>query len=81
MVCRLQMVKHLHPSTDLTRMYNLVLRIPNGMSALKARFGSHVQAQGLAAVEKCGEAALNVSVMVPWLVLVVSVCVMCHSCC
>lgn len=44
---------------DLTRMYTLVLRIPNGMSALKTRFGSHVQSQGLAAVEKCGEAALN----------------------
>ena len=41
-------------------MYNLVLRIPNGMSALKTRFGAHIQAQGLAAVEKCGEAALSV---------------------
>ena len=46
---------------DLTRMYNLVLRIPNGMIKLKERFGQHVQTQGLAAVEKCGEAALNVS--------------------
>lgn len=44
---------------DLGRMYQLVLRIPNGLGELKSRLESHVISQGLSAVEKCGETALT----------------------
>ena len=47
-------------STDLSRMYQLVSRIPNGLGELKNRLESHIWTQGLTALEKCGEAALNV---------------------
>ena len=45
---------------DLSRMYQLVSRIPDGLGELKTRLESHICAQGLTALEKCGEAALNV---------------------
>ncbi|KAK2179486.1 hypothetical protein NP493_487g01037 [Ridgeia piscesae] len=44
---------------DLSRMYQLVSRIPNGLGELKNRLESHIWTQGLTALEKCGEAALN----------------------
>lgn len=48
-------------STDLSRMFSLVTRVPKGLEELRDRFENHVHAQGVAAVEKCGEAALNVN--------------------
>uniref|UniRef100_A0AAR2K0E3 Cullin-1 n=1 Tax=Pygocentrus nattereri TaxID=42514 RepID=A0AAR2K0E3_PYGNA len=44
---------------DLGRMYNLVSRITDGLGELKKLLETHIYNQGLAAVEKCGEAALN----------------------
>ncbi|KAK7884153.1 hypothetical protein WMY93_027276 [Mugilogobius chulae] len=44
---------------DLGRMYNLVSRITDGLGELKKLLESHIHNQGLAAIEKCGEAALN----------------------
>lgn len=49
-------------SADLGRMYNLVSRITDGLGELKKLLETHIYNQGLAAIEKCGEAALNVSV-------------------
>lgn len=46
---------------DLGRMYNLVSRIQDGLGELKKLLETHIHNQGLAAIEKCGEAALNVS--------------------
>lgn len=45
---------------DLGRMYNLVSRITDGLGELKKLLETHIHNQGLAAIEKCGEAALNV---------------------
>ena len=42
-------------------MYQLVSRIQDGLGELKILLESHIYNQGLAAIEKCGEAALNVS--------------------
>ncbi|XP_053435672.1 cullin-1-like [Nycticebus coucang] len=44
---------------DLGCMYNLVSRIQDGLGELKKLLETHIYNQGLAAVEKCGEAALN----------------------
>lgn len=40
-------------------MYNLVSRIQDGLGELKKLLETHIHNQGLAAIEKCGEAALN----------------------
>ncbi|NXU52406.1 CUL1 protein, partial [Turnix velox] len=47
---------------DLGRMYNLVSRIQDGLGELKKLLETHIHNQGLAAIEKCGEAALNAKV-------------------
>lgn len=44
---------------DLGRMYQLVMRIPNGLGELKNRLEAHITNQGLSAMEKCGESALQ----------------------
>uniref|UniRef100_A0A673IDV1 Cullin-1-like n=1 Tax=Sinocyclocheilus rhinocerous TaxID=307959 RepID=A0A673IDV1_9TELE len=44
---------------DLGRMYNLVSRITDGLGELKKLLETHIYNQGLAAIEKCGESALN----------------------
>ena len=46
-------------------MYNLVSRITDGLGELKKLLETHIYNQGLAAIEKCGEAALNVSTVCP----------------
>ena len=48
---------------DLARMYTLVSRLAEdrGRDELQDRFESHVHSQGVAAVEKCGQSAQNVS--------------------
>lgn len=43
-------------------MYNLVSRITDGLGELKKLLETHIHNQGLAAIEKCGETALNVRV-------------------
>lgn len=43
-------------------MYNLVSRIQDGLGELKKLLETHIHNQGLAAIEKCGEAALNASI-------------------
>ena len=48
------------PSPDLGRMYNLVSRIADGLGELKKLLETHIFNQGLAAIEKCGDSALNV---------------------
>ncbi len=47
--------------SDLGRMYQLVSRIQDGLGELKSLLESHIFNQGLAAIEKCGESAINVS--------------------
>lgn len=44
---------------DLGRMYQLVLRIPDGLTELKSRLENHIYSQGLGAIDKCGETALQ----------------------
>ena len=51
---------------DLARMYTLVSRIQDGLGELKSLLENHIYTQGLAAIEKCGESALNVSIIVPY---------------
>lgn len=46
---------------DLARMYQLVSRIQDGLGELKSLLEKHIWQQGLQAIEKCGESALNVS--------------------
>lgn len=47
-------------TADLGRMYNLVSRITDGLGELKKLLETHIHNQGLAAIEKCGDSALNV---------------------
>lgn len=45
---------------DLGRMYQLATRIPNALGELRSHLESHIANQGLAAIDKCGDAASNV---------------------
>ncbi|CAI9724537.1 cullin-1 [Octopus vulgaris] len=45
--------------TDLGRMYQLVSRIQDGLVELRSFLETHIYNQGLAAIEKCGETAVN----------------------
>ena len=54
-------------------MYQLVSRIQDGLGELKTLLETHIYNQGLAAVEKCGDAALNVRLLVlVWSALAIS---------
>ncbi|KAF8785147.1 Cullin-1 like protein [Argiope bruennichi] len=44
---------------DLGRMFQLVSRIYDGLGELRTRLESHIHNQGLSAIEKCGDGALN----------------------
>ncbi|PIK50449.1 putative cullin-1 [Apostichopus japonicus] len=44
---------------DLARMYKLVSRIVNGLGELMTLLETHICNQGLAAIEKCGDSAIN----------------------
>ncbi|XP_051154665.1 cullin-1 [Leptopilina boulardi] len=46
-------------NNDLGRMYQLVARIPNGLGELRNLLESHIANMGLAAIDKCGDTALN----------------------
>lgn len=46
---------------DLGRMYQLVSRIQDGLGQLKTLLETHIYNQGIAAIDKCGDSALNVS--------------------
>ena len=50
---------------DLGRMYQLVSRIPDGVTELKRLLENHINNQGLAAIEKLGEESVNVSFLIP----------------
>lgn len=47
-------------NTDLGRMYQLVARIPNGLGELRNLLEGHIANQGLGAIDKCGDSAVNV---------------------
>jgi len=42
-------------------MYQLVSHVADGLGKLKSLLEKHICTQGLSAIEKCGESALNVS--------------------
>ncbi|XP_052715029.1 cullin-1-like [Crassostrea angulata] len=44
---------------DLGRMYQLVSRIQDGLGQLKTLLETHIYNQGIAAIDKCGDSALN----------------------
>ncbi|XP_065332352.1 cullin-1 isoform X1 [Cloeon dipterum] len=44
---------------DLGRMYSLVARIADGLGVLRTLLEQHIYTQGLEAIEKCGESAVN----------------------
>ncbi|GAB6031911.1 Cullin-1 [Chamberlinius hualienensis] len=44
---------------DLGRMFQLVSRIPDGLGQLRSLLETHIHNQGLSAIDKCGDAALN----------------------
>jgi len=44
---------------DLGRMYQLVARIQDGLDELKSLLEKHILNQGLSALEKCGDSAIN----------------------
>jgi hypothetical protein len=46
--------------TDLARMYDLVIKIPDGLSELKRLLEQHIYNQGMEAIKKNSEAVLNV---------------------
>lgn len=48
---------------DLGRMYQLVSRIPDGLGELKSLLENHINSQGILAIEKLGEDAVNVSII------------------
>lgn len=47
-------------TTDLTRMYQLLSKIPNGLIDLKIIFENFVLQDGLSILDKCADAAINV---------------------
>jgi Cullin, a subunit of E3 ubiquitin ligase len=49
---------------DLGRMYQLVARIPDGLGELRNLLETHIASQGLTAIDKCGDSANNVSLVV-----------------
>ena len=51
--------------SDLGRMYMLVSRIVDGLGELKTLLETHIYTQGQAAIERCGDSALNVSRTLP----------------
>jgi len=42
-------------------MYQLVSHVSDGLGKLKSLLEKHICTQGLSAIEKCGDSALNVS--------------------
>ncbi|XP_076038245.1 cullin 1 isoform X2 [Oratosquilla oratoria] len=44
---------------DLARMYQLVSRIPDGLRELRTLLEQHIANQGLAAIDRCGDAAVS----------------------
>ena len=49
---------------DLGRMYQLVSRIPDGVGELKRLLENHINNQGLVAIDKLGDEAINVSILI-----------------
>ncbi|KAL5011148.1 hypothetical protein ScPMuIL_013453 [Solemya velum] len=57
--CEFQNLLDNDKNDDLGRMFQLVSRIQDGLGELKRLLEAHIHSQGEAAVEKCGESALN----------------------
>ena len=53
-------------NSDLGRMFQLVARLQNGLGELRNLLESHIANQGLAAIDKCGEAAANVIIFIQY---------------
>ena len=45
---------------DLARMYDLVSKVPEGLTELKRLLELYIYNQGMEAIEKCCDAAINV---------------------
>ena len=45
-------------------MYNLVHRVPHGLENLRELLEEHIHSQGLNALDKCSDSAINVSLYV-----------------
>ena len=48
---------------DLGRMFQLVARIPDGRAEVRNLLETHIVSQGLTAIDKCGDSANNVSLV------------------
>ena len=46
---------------DLARMYDLVAKVPDGLSELKRLLETYIYNQGMEAIEKCCDASINVT--------------------
>jgi len=57
--CEFQSLLDNDKNEDLGRMYQLVSHIVEGLGKLKMLLESHICTQGLAAIEKCGDTAVN----------------------
>ncbi|XP_005105674.1 cullin-1 [Aplysia californica] len=57
--CEFQNLLNSDKNEDLGRMYQLVARIQDALHELKSLLEKHILNQGLSALEKCGETALN----------------------
>ena len=53
-------INHCYLCQDLARMYDLVSKIPDGLNELKRLLETYIYNQGMEAIEKCCEAAINV---------------------
>lgn len=45
---------------DIERMYQLVTRVPHGLNEMRNIMETHILNQGVAAIAKCGDSAINV---------------------
>ena len=61
---------------DLARMYDLVAKVPDGLSELKRLLETYIYNQGMEAIEKCCDASINVthSCFFPLFTIVYIVC-------
>ena len=61
-------------------MYQLVSHVADGLGKLKSLLEKHICTQGLSAIEKCGDSALNVSLAVITVLTVICDNVILYNC-